>query len=1063
MKMFPIWAKTLLLAGLLVSPVGLLAQMEIEHYERLSLEQGLSDQDIRDIHRDARGFLWLATGQNLERYDGYRFDHFNDQSGGKQQLHGNSIVQLGESAAGCLFIRYRSHQLVDLLQTDQLDCTAIFLDARNLLAGQVQDVYLEERGDLFVLTSLANALVIWRLNYSHLFEKIATLPWENHSFETFRFLKSRTGGFWIYATERGLFQLNAAGKMVQQVKNHDFKAFPDLNKTWTPATAERTAPTAIFYEDRAGRFWLSFKNSPGVYLFNQGVVRSGLGQPWPGFSPQEYFSRIWEDEHGHLLFASPTPGDRFIISKITGLRANGEHYDGSALLTVENKIQDLLGEDFTRQIFLSTYSGLYKVFLKNQAIHQYLTRKIKTGEFGDIVRSITSDGQGHIFFALEERYWYRLDTRTNQLDTLVLKNAQGKPLELISSGGALAYDPAGYLWGMSCIDFAGHLYALHRYDLVRKTTRTYPLMGYLTTFYRQSDGRFCLLFRSEIGGHHMGIFDPRTDEYVPYRDLDGSNPFTTRMPKCILESRVRKGIFWIGTDDGVIAVDMQRRVSHLYGVGESNAFAKLSRPDVLSIYEDTAGALWIGTNGGGLNILSLEQQKQDTRFPRPLAVQVVDDTRGLSNNLVSGILPDGKGGCILSTDLGLNHYEPSKHLVGNFYQQDGLTHNEFDRFSYFKDENDRFYFGTINGLNTFRLQDLLGQKPAGQIRLTKLTKYFGKAGKLEETMTGLNELVEIKIEPEVSYFQLDFMLTDYAEPEKNQFFTWLEGQEKDWSYLGKTHTLRYNRLPAGNYTLHLRGADAQGHMVEVPLSLRIRSQEFFYRTWWFMGLVALALVGASAAIAYWRIRIIQREEKRRSALHARLAELEVRALQAQMNPHFIFNCLNSIQSFIAAGDKENAMRYVTRFAQLTRAVLHFSGKSTIGLDEEIEALGHYLELECLRAGNRIQYRIEVAPDIDTFDTELPPLLVQPFVENSFKHGQISTLNVLFQKTGSQLVVSVQDDGIGLQSKTNKLHQSKGIAITRERLAYWNGRSESGDLRIIPLEKGLLVTMNIQLK
>ncbi len=1062
MKTFPIWVKILLLTGLLTSPGKLLAQLEIGRTEHLALEQGLSDQDIRDIHRDARGFLWLATGQNLERYDGYRFDHFNDRSGGAQQLHGKNIVQIGESAAGSLFIRYQSLQLVDLLHTDQLACTPVYLDARNLLAGRVLDLNLEKRGDLFVLTSLANTLVIWRLSSSLLFEKIAVLPWESHTYETIRFLKSRTGGFWLYASERGLLQLDATGNIIQHVKNHELHAYPDLDPTWTPKTAERIGPTAVFYEDGAGRCWLSFKNSPGIYLFSNGAVSKGLVEPWPGLSPQAYFNRVWEDELGNLLFASPTPNDRFIISKLTGLRANGERYDGSALLTVENKIQDLLGDDFDRQIFLSTYSGLYKVFLKNQNIHQYLNRELKPGEFGNIVRSITSDGHHHIFFALEERYWYQLDTQSNQLDTLVLTDAQGKPRELISSGAALAYDPAGYLWGMSCIDVPKRLYALHRYDLARKTTRTYPLIGYLTTFYRQSDGRFCLLFRSELG-HHIGIFDPNTSQYLPYADLDGSNPFATRMPKCILESRVHRGIFWIGTNDGIIAVDMKRRVSHLYGVGESNAFAKLSRPDVLSICEDTTGMLWIGTNGGGLNILSWEAQDRDSTFPRPLAVQVVDYNRGLSNNLVSGILPDGQGGCLLSTDLGLNHYQPSRQLVGNFYQQDGLTHNEFNRFSYFKDENGRFYFGTINGLNTFKMQDLLGRKPAGHIRLTKLTKYFSEAGKLEETMHGLNELEELNIEPEVAYFQLDFMLTDYAQPEKNQFSSWLEGQEKDWGYLGKTHTLRYNRLPAGTYTLHLRGADAQGNMIEVPLSLRIRSQEFFYRTWWFLSLMALALVIATAAITYWRIRSIRRAEKRRIALNARLAELEVRALQAQMNPHFIFNCLNSMQNFIAIGDKENAMRYVTRFAQLTRAVLHFSGKSTIGLDEEVEALGHYLELECLRAGKRIHYVLEVAPDIITFDTVLPPLLVQPFVENSFKHGKISALTVKFAKKDGQLVVSVQDDGVGLQSKTDKFHQSKGIAITRERLAYWNGRSEPGDLRIISLEKGLLVTMNIQLK
>ena len=1059
--MLPCWANTLLLAGCLAEPGWLLAQLEVERTERLSLEQGLSDQNVRDIHCDARGFLWLATGLNLERYDGYRFEAYNE-FGSTARLHGQNIAQIGESAGAYLYLRYPHLQFIDLLHTDQLDCTQVFLDARSCLQGQVKEVYMEEQGDFFALSALPGALAIWRLNNSRLFEQICVLPWENFSAETFKLVKSKAGGFWVHGCYHGLFQVSSQGEILQHFENTDFKAFPDFDRTITAPNKGKLEP-AIFHEDQAGRFWLSFKNLPGVYLFQKDERSITVAQPWPGLSPQEYFTRLWEDDRRNLLFASPTPGDRFIISKLTGLRPNGEHFDGATLLAVEDKIQDIFARDFDRQIFLGTYSGVYKVFLKNHAIRQYLARTIKPGEFGAILRSITSDGQGHVFFALEERYWYRLDPRSDQLDTLVLTNARGEPIELIRSGGALDYDPAGYLWGMSCIDEPQRRYALHRYDLARRTTRTWPLIGYLTTFHRQPDGRFIFLFRSSEQEGHIGIFDPRTEQYVAYTDADGTNPFAKRLPKCIFESRVRKGLFWIGTHDGVVAVDWQRRASRVYGTGESSASLNFSRPDLLALYEDEAGTLWLGTNGGGLNTLYFEKPDSEAGFPRPMAVKVVDMLHGLSNNLVCGVLPDGQGGFILSTDLGLNYYNPGSRIVGNFYQQDGLTNNEFNRFSFFKDENERFYFGTINGLNTFQLADLRGQKPAGNIRLTRLTKYFGEAGRLEEQTAGLDALQELVVEPEVSYFQLEFMLTDYAQPEKNQFFAWLEGQEKDWSNLGHTHVLRYNRLPAGRYTLHLRGADVQGNQTEIPFSVSIRSKEFFYRTWWFLSLVGLALLTGGGAIAQRRIRRIRAEGQQRTALSARLADLESRALQAQMNPHFIFNCLNSIQSFIADGDKDNAMRYVARFAQLTRSVLHFSGKTTIGLDEEIAALDHYLELECLRTGQRVRYQLEVAPDIEPFDTELPPMLVQPFVENSFKHGKISALHILFRKIDGQLIITVQDDGVGMSGKTDKLHQSKGIAITRERLAFWNGRADAADLRISALEKGLLITMTIQLK
>ncbi len=1059
--MLHVWVRTLLLAGLLGSPDRLCAQLDLERTERLSLEQGLSNQEIRDIHRDLRGFLWLATGLHLERFDGYGFQPYHVRVDSAQRLHGRDIAQIGESADAHLYVSYRGNlDFIDLFHTDRFDCRQVFLNDSTGLQGVVRSLYMEEQGDFLVLSSLPDALLIWRLNDRHRFEKLASLPWAAAASEQFRLLKSKTGDFWVHGSRHGLFRLDNRGFMLQKFDNQSFNLPKNRRGLAAPPPADDWEP-AIFYEDGQGRFWLSFKNRPGVYLFPKGADSAARLGPWTGFSAQEYFTRLWEDGKGTLLFACPTPDDRYTFSRLLGLRANGEHFDAGALLKVEDKILDVFGQDFERQVFLGTYTGMYKIFLKNKGIQQYLTRSIRPGQFGDIVRSITGDGRDRIFFALEERYWYQLHMRTNRLDTLVLTDASGQPIALTCSGAALAYDPAGYLWGMGCTDEAH--YNLHRYDLVRKTTRSWPLDGRLVTFHRRPDGRFCLLFRSDEKGGEIVIFDPRTEKYTAYRDADGVNPFAKRFPKYILASRFRPGLLWIGTNEGVVAVDMERRSSGLYGARSEVAALNFSHPTVLALYEDEAGTLWVGTGGGGLNILSFQKQISGSRLPQPAALKIVDKSQGLSNDQVCGLLPDGQGGCLLSTDLGLNYYHPANHIIGNFYRHDGLTDNEFDRYSFYKDENGRFYFGTINGLNAFYLPDLLGQKPAGHICLTKLTKYSGQAGRLEEQTVGLGTLEELVIEPEVSYFQLDFMLTDYTQPEKNRFSVWLEGQEKDWTSLGSTHTLRYNRLPAGEYVLHLRGTDAQGNWTKTPFTLRIRSEEFFYRSWWFLSLLVLAMLAGAGALAQWRIRTVRVKEQRRTALNARLAELETRALQAQMNPHFIFNCLNSIQSLIAEGDKENAMRYVSRFAQLTRAVLHFTGKTTIGLDDEIAALRHYLELECLRTGQRVQYQIEVAPDIVPFDVELPPMLVQPFVENSFKHGNISRLKVIFRKMDGHLVVTVQDDGAGPTGKTDKLHQSRGIAMTRERLAYWNGRTDPADLRIIPLEKGLLVTMTIQLK
>ncbi len=1029
------------MAVLLCLPTLLFAQLqlEIERTERLYFEQGSSDQEIHDIHRDARGFLWIGTSIGIERYDGYRFEPYDDGPKRAQPLHGKSIAQMGESADGYLYLRYQGNlQFIDLFHTDRLDCEQVFLDSVTGIKGVVRDLCMEERGAFFVLSSLPDSLAIWKLNAQHRFEKICSLSWPPTEGEGFRLLKSKSGGFILHGSKHGLSWIDNAGNELRHLENQDF-----IIGNHTLATRKTLEPT-IFYEDRAGRFWLSFKSMQGVFLFPKGENGNMETRPWKGFPQREYFTQLWEDERGNLLFKSPLPADDRYVSRLLGLSAKGVTIDAASLIDVGDKILHIYGLDFERQVFLGTYSGIYKVFLKNKGIHHYLSRTLKPGDYGEIVRSIVSDGRDKVFFAVLGRSWYSLDTRSHHIDTLVLRDAKSKPLHLHNSGRGLAYDPAGFLWGTSLAD--DKTGQLHRYDLARKTTRTWHLPRNLVSFCRSHDGRFCLVFISDsLEGGSIGIFDPLAQKYKPYADADGTNPFLKRLPQYIVESHTRDGVFWVGTVNGLIAVDLPHRVSKLYGAGEKNDALNFSNSDIVVAHEDEAGSVWLGTNGGGLNILHFEKETAGEGLPHPASVEVIDKTLGLCNNIVCGILSDGRGSYILSTQFGLSIFNPQDRTVGNYYQQDGLSHNEFNRFSFYRDESGHFYFGTINGLNAFRLEDLLHKTQDTKIHLIKLTKYFGAEGRIVEQMTGLNNISELVLEPEVTYFQLDFMLTDYSDPQKNQFYVWLEGQDTTWRYLGNTNSVRYNRLPWGNYTLKLLGADANGNRIETPLVILIQSGEFFYKKGWFLSLLALMVAGAIYAISQWRNRSIRRQEKWRSDMNQRFAELELKALQSQMNPHFIFNSLGAIQYFIRVDRIQEADGYLTKFAQLMRLFLESSKNKYITLAEEIRLLKLYVELEKMRFEGRFEAKFSVEENIDTDEVEIPSMLLQPFVENAINHGlfhkkEKGLLQIKVSANGSKEIhCIVEDDGVGreaagaLREQSLKNYKSRAMQIVHERL------------------------------
>ena len=188
----------------------------------------------------------------------------------------------------------------------------------------------------------------------------------------------------------------------------------------------------------------------------------------------------------------------------------------------------------------------------------------------------------------------------------------------------------------------------------------------------------------------------------------------------------------------------------------------------------------------------------------------------------------------------------------------------------------------------------------------------------------------------------------------------------------------------------------------------------------------------------------RRIETQRTEIAAMNHDLEKRMLRAQMNPHFIFNSLGSIQHFITTNDRANALRYLSRFSSLLRQVLEDSVASHVVLEEEIQLLNTYLELEALRFNGGFSYRIHLDPQLDPYNTEIPVLLVQPFLENAILHGLLPkngerTLDIFFSGENGHTVCRITDNGIGRQAaaalKVRKAgsRPSRGIEVAKKRL------------------------------
>jgi ligand-binding sensor domain-containing protein len=317
-----------------------------------------------------------------------------------------------------------------------------------------------------------------------------------------------------------------------------------------------------------------------------------------------------------------------------------------------------------------------------------------------------------------------------------------------------------------------------------------------------------------------------------------------------------------------------------------------------------------------------------------------------------------------------------------------------------------------------------------------------------------------------NFLTFDFTAFYYTQSEHVRFRYQLEGVDDAWNETQTNRTANYPNLRPGNYEFRVEAANSAGVWSGQVALFKVHIAPPWWATLWFRGLALLAAVGAVVMFFRNRVRKIrqQAETREREAgykqreaelqrevaeFSKQVAEVELAALRAQMNPHFVFNCLNSINTFILLNDPQNASTYLNKFSKLIRRVLDASRSEYISLRDEVETLRYYIELEQMRYGGKFDFQIETAPNMNMDAVELPPMLIQPYVENAIWHGLMhreaegGMLRVVFNSENGQLVATIEDNGVGrkraadLKSRSSVVHKSHGMQVTQERLQVIN--------------------------
>jgi LytS/YehU family sensor histidine kinase len=233
----------------------------------------------------------------------------------------------------------------------------------------------------------------------------------------------------------------------------------------------------------------------------------------------------------------------------------------------------------------------------------------------------------------------------------------------------------------------------------------------------------------------------------------------------------------------------------------------------------------------------------------------------------------------------------------------------------------------------------------------------------------------------------------------------------------------------------------------------------FWKTWWFWGLIILCITCG----VYLQFQQKVKKALQQEALQKRIAETKLEALQSQMNPHFTFNAMSSIQNYVIDNDIDKALMYIGEFAKLMRRTLDNSSETYISLREEIEYLNGYILLENMRFDNSINVNIETN-ELSLDDEYIPPMLIQPLIENSFNHAFNNSngkhkLTIGFNKNNGVISITVTDNGCGIQN-TQMQHTSKALKIIKERLHLINNNTETDFITINSSKSGTTTTITI---
>ncbi len=836
--------------------LGLQAQKQTR-YERLSTASGLSQSSVYKIIQDKKGFLWFATGDGLNRYDGHNFKIYRNDPSDARTLSSSEIFTVAEDDEGNLWVGTRNSGLNKIeLTTGKITRFTKGPGGQDLSNSNIPSILNIGKGRIGVAV-LGLGYLVYNIRTNQLIKSES--EWNNPLVkEVARLFKHSSGSVWM-GTRTGYLvsQLNAHSYIPYQFGANNYRVRA-LFETKNGDILVGTDGRGIYrFTPKTQQFKVVFYQASDP-LSRQNIVTS---------MAKDALQNLWigTDDGVYKL-----NGEDF--KSYTNIPSNPDPELGLS----SNSVMSLF-TDANQNTWVGTWeAGLNISFFQKPrfAVLRYKPNTLQ-GLLSNKVSTLLADGDKGVWVGSNVGLSY-FNHKSGQV-THFLQSASSKKLNSTETYDVNFIHPSGDggvwvgLWGKGINLFTKD-----------QQLKDFPFKSGI----REANFNTLESFNGEflLGTAGMGVvvFNPSTKQYrVPFAEL-GKNNF---LNKSIAAIRVLNGNeIWVGTVGfGLYVYELNTgKLRHYVKSAEAGA---LSYNHVNKIYQDRQHRIWVMTQGGGLN----QYLGPDKGF------KAYTVNNGLGSNSLRGMVEDSKGDLWITTNGGISKMDGKTLKFVNFEEADGLQGKEFMTNAIAKNNQNWLFFGGVNGLNYLKSDSLRMRLDVPPVYFTKL-KIFNKdveAGEENSPLTfDILSTKHLVLQPDQSVFSLDFVALEYQRPKNNRYAYYLEGFEKDWNMVGTQRSVTYTNLSPGDYVFKVKASNSDGIWAEKPYELKITVLPPWYRTWWAYLLYVILLAG----VIYAFIREVRVREAFRTDI--RLKEIEKERIQEleQVKTHFFTNISHELRT-----------------------------------------------------------------------------------------------------------------------------------------------------------------------